>query len=203
VVIITKVSGVILEQKVTLGQAVHDKERLFTLGAMEAVSVVVSVPKEKADALMTGQEADIILDSYPDATLTGAIEKVETAEESSVIRGIAEQGVRVFIRVKSEWKMKAGLSGYVWIKSHRKALMIPKGSLLQTSEGKPHFGKKRQESVFIVENARAKIRAIHVGTTRKNMLEVLGGIQEGQAVVARGVSILRDNDRIKLKSPVK
>jgi RND family efflux transporter MFP subunit len=203
VVITAKTPGMIMEQKVTLGQMVHARDTLFVLGNTESVRVVVSVPQEKATHIITGQETDIILDSYPDMTLAGEVEKIETEEEQLLESGFLDQKMNVSIRVKSESKMKIGLPAYAWIKSHRRGLTIPRFSLIQGTDGRFYLDRKRQESVFVVQNSRARVQPIRIGMMRKNMVEVVEGLQEGQEVVSRGLSNLKDNDRVKLKVPPK
>ncbi|MEK7747867.1 MAG: efflux RND transporter periplasmic adaptor subunit [Nitrospirota bacterium] len=191
--------GIIIEQKVTIGQMVHPKETLFALGTTESVSILVPVSEEKANHIMTGQEVDIVLDSYPDTTMKGEVEKVEMGEEEGLNNGRVMQKMNVSIRVQSEFKMKTGLSAYVWIKSHRRGLTIPRFGLIQSPDRKSSWDWGRQESVFIVENSRVRTQQVRLGTMRKNLVEVVEGLQEGQEVVIQGASNLRENDRITRK----
>jgi hypothetical protein len=53
--------------------------------------------------------------------------------------------------------------------------------------------------VFVVEDLRARMQPIRIGVTRKNKVEVLEGLEEGQEIVSRGLSDLKDNDRVRMK----
>ncbi|MEK7286043.1 MAG: efflux RND transporter periplasmic adaptor subunit [Nitrospirota bacterium] len=199
-VVIANAPGIIMEQNVTIGQIVQPGEALFRLGSTESMNIVVSVTEEKSDHIMTGQEADILLDAYPNTTLSGEVEKIEMGREQLLENGLTAQKMNVSIRLLSAWKMKTGLPAYVWIKSHRKGLTIPVMSLIQTPNGKFPLDKDQQGSVFIVENSKVRIQSVRIGITRKNSVEIIEGLQEGQEVVIRGASNLRENDRIESTS---
>lgn len=196
-VITSKVPGIIMERKTGPGETVNPKDTLFLLGITDLVRVAVSLPKEKGDPITVGQEADIVLDSSPNTIFTGDVEKIDPIAESIVDGpmpgGLATQQVKVFIRIKSELKIKTGLPAYVWIKNHRKGLMIPRFSVITTTSS------TGQASVFVVEDFRARLRPIRIGATRKNKVEVLEGLTEGEEVVSVGLSELQDNDRVILK----
>lgn len=198
-VITSKVPGIIMERKAAQGETVNPKDTLFLLGITDLVRVAVSLPKEKGDPITLGQEADIVLDSSPNTIFTGDVEKIDPAEailDGPMPGGVATQQVKVFIRIKSELKIKTGLPAYVWIKNHRKGLMIPRFSVITpTTAG--------QASVFVVQDSRARLRPIRVGATRKNKVEVLEGLMEGEEVVSVGLSELQDNDRVILKGTSK
>ena len=194
-VITSKVPGIIMERKAGPGETVNPKDTLFLLGITDLVRVAVSLPKEKGDPLTVGQEADIVLDSSPNTIFTGDIEKIDPIAESIVDGQMphagGEQQVKVFIRIKSELKIKTGRPAYVWIKNHRKGFMIPRFSVITSPTG--------QASVFVVQASRARLRPIRIGATRKNKVEVLEGLTEGEEVVSVGLSELQDNDRVVLK----
>jgi membrane fusion protein (multidrug efflux system) len=194
-VITSKVPGIIMERKAGPGETVNPKDTLFLLGITDLVRVAVSLPKEKGDPLTVGQEADIVLDSSPNTIFTGDIEKIDPIAESIVDGQMPHAGgaqqVKVFIRIKSELKIKTGLPAYVWIKNHRKGFMIPRFSVITPPTG--------QASVFVVQASRARLRPIRIGATRKNKVEVLEGLTEGEEVVSVGLSELQDNDRVVLK----
>ncbi len=201
--ITSKAPGIIMERKAAPGETVNPKDTLFLLGITDLVRVAVSLPKEKGDAIMIGQEADIVLDSSPNTIFTGEVDKIDPIAESVLegeappANGLATKQVKVFIRIKSELKIKTGLTGFVWIKNHRKGLMIPRFSVIQNEKGvTPTAG---QGAVFVVEDFRAHRRPIRTGVTRKNKIEVLEGLMEGDEVVSVGLSELQDNDRVILK----
>jgi len=213
-VITSKAPGIIMDRRIQPGDIVNTKDSLFLMGTTESVQVAISIPKEKGDRIVVGQEADIVLDAYPNMTLTGQVEKIDTivtpAVESGTLAGhvappadkLAVQQMNIFIRIKSELKIKTGLPAFAWIKSHRKGLMIPRFSVIQPIAGAPIAGgpaSAGQSAVFVVENMRAHKQPIRAGVTRKNKIEVLEGLIEGDEVVSVGLSELQDNDRVIVK----
>ncbi len=202
VVITAQAPGMIMERKIKLGQIITPNESLFIVGTTESVRVVVTIPQETSEHVITGQEADLVLDAYPNIILTGVVEKIDPITSPPSGNGSAAQGVRVSIRVKSDIKIKIGIPSYAWIKSHRKGLTIPKFSVIQPSKEKSPAGMTTpvgQAAVFVVEDLRAHLRPIRTGVTRKNKVEVLEGLTEGEEVVSVGLLDIRDNDRVQLK----
>jgi multidrug efflux pump subunit AcrA (membrane-fusion protein) len=68
-----------------------------------------------------------------------------------------------------------------------------------TSAGKIGTTAGGQAAVFVVENLRARMQPIRIGVIRKNKVEILEGLEEGQEIVSRGLSDLKDNDRVRMK----
>ena len=72
-------------------------------------------------------------------------------------------------------RVKAGLSGFVRLKSNRKAMTVPTVSVLR--EGS-------KTVVFRVEDGRARLHAVQVGPVLDNsMQEIRGGLAVGDEVV--------------------
>ena len=69
----------------------------------------------------------------------------------------------------------------------KQALVIPANSVVD-------LGGRR--GVFTPLNASAVFRALSLGTEQSNLVEVLGGLNEGDTVITTGSSALRDGDRI-------
>ncbi len=51
--------------------------------------------------------------------------------------------------------------------------------------------------VFVVEDEKAVRRALELGFTERDRVEVLSGVSEGEGVVVVGQSILRDGAEVK------
>ena len=65
------------------------------------------------------------------------------------------------------------------------AIIIPRRAL---------FGR----SVFVVNNGRVEMRTVEVGFTSLNSVEIIRGIEPGEAVVVEGLELFRAGDRVSV-----
>jgi membrane fusion protein (multidrug efflux system) len=72
----------------------------------------------------------------------------------------------------------------------RSVLAVPQDALLRTGEGQD------RGQVFVVEGDVARRRDVALGARRGDLVEVTGGISEGDRVVRGGASALRDGQRV-------
>ncbi len=71
----------------------------------------------------------------------------------------------------------------------REAILIPRAGLVYRGQ---------QPGVYTVEGDRPTIRAIETGLTREDQVEVLANLEPGVKIVARGATMLREGDRIRV-----
>jgi len=69
-------------------------------------------------------------------------------------------------------------------------LAVPKGALV-TKNGK--------QEAFIIEGHRVKLAPVTVGQTLENLVEIQGGLKEGDRVVLDPPASLKDGSRIRVK----
>jgi RND family efflux transporter MFP subunit len=182
VVIVAPTAGVIMKRTVNPGEAVQGQESLFSLGDTRSIMVVADVPEEKAGNVFIGQRAEIVFDAYKNWILTGVVEKIDYQTNSE------KRTFQAYIKVADpESKLKAGLAAYARLDDKRKALTIPRISVIDNAG---------EATVFVVEDSHAHIRRIRTGASVVGRVEVVSGLKEGDKIVAYGLLGLKDNDPV-------
>jgi RND family efflux transporter MFP subunit len=137
---------------------------------LDPIHVKLDFPQERMEEVKIGQEAEVILDCYPKETFHGKVLRI-SPQVSPELRVFS-----VIVEVPNpDYRIKAGVSGYVRVRSMKKALTVPVAAVL------PHDTKSM---AFRVENGRARIKEVRTGhLLDNNILEVRGGLDKGDEVV--------------------
>ncbi|MFD0933954.1 efflux RND transporter periplasmic adaptor subunit, partial [Methylobacterium trifolii] len=77
--------------------------------------------------------------------------------------------------------------------ARRAGVAVPVSSLLFTADGRA--------GVLVVKDGRVEARVVKPGLSAEGFSEVRSGLSEGESVVARAGSFLRDGDRVRPVAP--
>jgi HlyD family secretion protein len=61
------------------------------------------------------------------------------------------------------------------------------------------FTRGAQRYVFLVDEGKAAARPVRVGAEADGRVEILEGLMGGESVVTRGVEVLKDGQRVRVK----
>ena len=126
------------------------------------------------------------MDAFPGEMFTGRIARV------SPVLDPATRTAPIEIEIpNSAARLKPGMYARVSVttSTRKQALVVPATAVVD-------LGGRR--GVFTPLNESAVFRALDLGTEQKDIVEVLGGLAEGDTVITTGSSALRDGDRIVL-----
>jgi len=156
--------------EVSPGQVLTVTSSLAHVVALDPIHVRVDFPQERMDEVAVGQEAEVVLDSFPKETFQGNVIRISP---------VVNPALRVFpvvVEMKNPGnRIKAGISGFVRIRVKRQAVVVPAAAVIQ-------HGSKAM--VFKVEDGRARLREVQVKHPLDvGMLEVGAGLTAGDEVV--------------------
>ncbi len=177
------------------GSVIGESSALTTILKLDPLHVRVDFPQDRMDRVHVGQKAEVVLDSFPNEVLQGLVIRVSPHVKPEL---------RVFpvvVRLNNPGsRIKAGVSGYVRIRSVKQGLTVPSSAVLE-QDGKM--------AVFRVEKGRARLRPVQAGPALADgTREVLHGLAEGDEVVIfhnfyrhaaeliKGNGYLKDNDPV-------
>lgn len=152
------------------GSVVSVTELIAEIDKLDPLHVRVDYPQEKLDDVAIGQAAEVTLDGFRRETLAGKVIRVLPRVNPNL------RVLPVIIEVSNpNNRIKAGLSGYVRLKTARKALTVPTLAVQQRG------GKA---IVFRVEDGHARLCEVDVGPGRVDgSQEVRSGLKAGDEVV--------------------
>ena len=73
-----------------------------------------------------------------------------------------------------------------------KALLVPREALVI---------HEQQRGVFKVQEQTARFQPVESGGTQGGEVEVISGVKEGESVITLGVNLVRNGDKVRLRSP--
>lgn len=183
-IITSPVNGFVAKRSVDPGAFITQNTPLLDVVDIATVRLVANVVERDLKALQTGDSTEVEVDAYPGELFMGRIARV------SPVLDPATRTAPIEVEIPNKgFRLKPGMYARVGITTdtRKDALVIPATAVVD-------LGGRR--GVFIPLNESAVFRAITVGTEQQDLVEVLGGLIEGDAVITTGSGALRDGDRI-------
>ena len=165
-----------------------------TIVDMSSLEIEVDVNETYINRVVPGQKVEAVLDAYqdwripahvittiPSADRQKATVKVRIAFEGLDPKILPDMGVKVaFLR-------DAPAAGQA---PPAPSVIVPK-TAVRSADGK--------SIVFVLNEDRVERRAINVGLTTGDQVEVLSGVRAGERVVVEGPPTLKDGDKVKVQ----
>ena len=195
VIVRAPITGRVLELPEESERIVMAGAPLIVLGRDADFEVVAEVLSEDAVAVKAGAPVELV-GWGGDAPLTGTVARVEPAARTRVSAlGVDEQRVDVIITptrspgsLGESYRLEARIT--TWTAD--RVLNVPSSAV---------FDLDGTESVFVVENGRARARAVRVGHRCGAHVEILGGLRESELVVLFPSDRVRDGARVRAGIP--
>ena len=187
------IDGVVLEIFVRSEQAVLPGTKIAEIGDPSNLEIVVDLLS--SDAAKIHQGAPVLLTDWGgESDLAGTVRKVEPAAFTKVSAlGIEEQRVNVVIdpatvpdNLGHGFRVLARLA--IWQRDD--VIRVPIAALFRTGG---------RWSVFVVDNGRARLRAIDVGQMNAANAQVLGGVELGDRVILYPSDALQDGSLVEVR----
>ena len=184
--ITSPVNGFVSHRTVDPGAFVSQNAPVLDVVDISTVRLVANVVEKDLKELHTGDATRVEVDAYPGETFRGRIARV------SPILDPATRTAPIEIEIpNSGYRLKPGMYARVSITTdtNKDALVVPAGAVVD-------LGGRR--GVFTPVNQSAIFRSLQLGTETGDLIEVLGGLADGDTVITTGAGALRDGDRIVL-----
>lgn len=163
----------------------------MTVADLERAQVVADVDETDVGKVKIGQEAEIVLDAYPERILEGHVVEVGYLARQTEAGGTAlpvkisldETGG---IGVRKD--MNADVNIVVSIKKN--VLSVPLEAVIE---------KEGKDVVYVIENGRAKMQRVKLGLATDEAFEIVSGLRQGETVAVKNVDKLREGDRVRFQ----
>jgi RND family efflux transporter MFP subunit len=180
--IVSPVPAVVLGRDINPGEITQLDQNLIELGVLDPVMMVAQVSEDMLGSVYVGMGSETATDAFPGVTFNGSVDKTDFRVND------ATRTFAVYIRLANhDLRLTKGVTGYSRLESDRMALAVPTTAVMNP------VGDRA--TVFVVtSDNKAHLRRIQRGRLAEGLVEVLGGLQEGEQVVTVGQFGLRDND---------
>jgi membrane fusion protein, copper/silver efflux system len=185
VVIRAPVSGTVLERSVAAGQYVDAETPLFTITDLSRLWVLADLYEMDFARAHPGDRAVFMADALPGRAYDGRVEFVypTVSSETRTLK------LRVPL-ANAGGVLRPGMYGRVrLIGRESSALAVPAEAIVNTGE---------QDYVFLARaGGRFEPRRVRTGTRDGEWIEILGGVAEGDTVVASASFLIDSESRLK------
>src|SRR5262245_44079008 len=185
-VITSPVNGFVAKRNVDPGAFVSQQSPVADVVDITRVRLVANVVEKDLKELESGNDARVQVDAFPGETFSGRIARV------SPVLDPATRTAPIEIEIPNPtFRLKPGMYARVGITTQTKknALVLPSSAVVD-------LGGRR--GVFQLQNDTAVFRTVQVGSEQGMVVEILGGLTDGDEVISTGAGALRDGDRVAL-----
>jgi cobalt-zinc-cadmium efflux system membrane fusion protein len=173
-------AGVVTKFDVAVGEVVEPDKELFTVADISTVWVLADVYEKDLAKITREGSASINVDAYPTRTFTGRIthvsDLIDPATRAAKVRCVVDN---------RDGALKLDMFAKVVLGTvdERQALAVPADAVQQVDG---------QAVVFVRQSAtRFERHNVQVGRRAGGLVEILGGLDEGQMVVGKGSFYLK------------
>jgi membrane fusion protein (multidrug efflux system) len=183
-------SGLLGFREVSEGTLVTPGSRITTLDDISVIKLDFRIPEVYLNLVSEGQELVAESSAFPGRRFEARVRtigsRIDEATRSATIRAHIDNPDHI---------LKPGMLLTVHLTTAtREALMVPEPALMQRSA---------QSFVYTITDGRAELLPVRTGVRRDGWIEVLAGIQEGQAVITDGVIKVREGSPVTTEPPQK
>lgn len=180
------INGQISMRNVDMGALVGPSTPIVQIVNIKTLVTSTSVPESEVAKMRVGTEATIRVDAMPDHPFAGRVARISPVLDPSTRAATVEIEIpNPNMQLRAEMFVRVEMN----LQSSREAVIIPRQSLVYRGES---------AGVYVVENGQQTFRFIETGLTQDTNVEVLSNLAPGTVVVAKGASMLREGDIMKI-----
>ncbi|WP_224199738.1 MULTISPECIES: efflux RND transporter periplasmic adaptor subunit [Pacificimonas] len=182
-------SGVLGLRTISEGAIVNAGSPIATLSDISRIKLDFTVPEQFLSSIEEGQPIEATAAAYPSELFRGQIDTIDPVVDP-LSRSVTVRAVLP----NPERRLRPGMLLSVDVVSEeRRSLAVPETALIAQGD---------QQFVFrIDENGIARRTAIETGLRQDGQVEVLGGLQAGDRIVADGTVKVRDDSPVSANFP--
>jgi HlyD family secretion protein len=185
-VIVSPVNGFVAKRAVDPGAFVSQNAPIVDVVDISRVRLVVNVVERDLKELRPGATAKVEVDAFPGEMFQGRIARVAPVLDPATRTAPIEIEIP-----NADFRLKPGMYARVGITTdnRKETLTVPVDAVAD-------LGGRR--GVFQHLNGVAIFRTVEIGTEGEDLIEIVGGLTEGDQVITTGARALRDGDRVQL-----
>jgi RND family efflux transporter MFP subunit len=174
------------------GAAANARAAVVTLADLDSLMVEVDVAESNLDKIHLGQPCEISLDAIPNRRFAGEVHMiVPTADRTKATVLTKVKFLEKDDRILPEMSAKvAFLSKPLDAAGRQPRLMIPKNALVT---------RDHKTFSFVVTRNRVRLAPVTISATLNDLVEIAGGLKEGDRVVLNPPASLKNGSRVKVK----
>jgi membrane fusion protein, multidrug efflux system len=179
-------SGVLGFRKVSTGTLLTPNTAITSIDDISTIKLDFTVPETFLGAMKPGAKVIAKSVSFPDRAFEGIVRtigsRVDPVTRAATVRAHIPNDDRA---------LRPGMLLTVDVMTaQHEALVVPEGAVFQV---------QNRAYVYRLDGETARQREIQIGSRRFGVVEVLGGLQEGDEIVVEGIVKLRDGIQVRFE----
>jgi len=182
------ITGVITERLIDVGDRVTGNQEVFSVEEFPPLWAKIFVPEKDWPQLKVAQKAQVRLETFPEQDFEASIKMINPTIDAT------SGTVKVTLEMGQTERLRPGMFGTVYIATETRpnAIVIPKKAILR---------ERDEDRAFVVTvDGSVEKRDVVIGFSEEDRVEILEGIQEGEAVVTVGYEGLSDGYAVNIMS---
>jgi RND family efflux transporter MFP subunit len=167
---------------------------IATVVDMKSLEVEVDVNESFIARVRQGQKVISVLDAYPDWQIPSTVRTViPTADRQKATVKVRVSFDQLDPRILPDMGVKVSFLGDVPVQKGKttEAKAIIPNSAVRNDAGR--------QVVLVVQDGKLERRAVNLGATRGNDVEVMAGVVPGDTLVVKGADSLREGQAVEIK----
>ncbi len=182
-------SGVVSARKIEEFETVAAGQAVFTLVDPGKLKVDVGIPESLISRVRAGDAVSVALESRPGRALAAVVSEVGVALDAStgtypVTVIVTESSPEILPGMTAEVTFTFGFAG-------GRGYVVPTSAILEDIQ-------TGTRSVWVVAAGAVTRRAVETGALVSDGLEIVSGLEEGEAVVTAGVHQLEEGRKVRV-----
>ncbi len=169
------IDGIVTKQEAKVGEIVTSGTELVSIISNKKFEVEADISEINIGKIRSGNQAEIILDAFPNNSLIGFVSYIEPGEK--IVDGVVNYEIRVVFSENIDLNLKSGLTASLYILTDRKdgVLKLPTYAVKRKEDGR-FVSLKTQGGV--------EDREVETGLFGKDgVVEIILGVEEGDIVL--------------------
>lgn len=184
VTVIAPRTGIVIHRGITVGTAVDPSTELITIADLSAIWILAEIPEAEAGDVQPGTRATLEFPALPNP-ISARVEFVypTLTERTRTVRAR-------LVAANPGGTLRPGMFGTAEFQTRsRKVITVPRDAVVDTGTG---------QHVFVVAHAgHYEPRTVTLGAKLRDRVEVAGGLEVGENVVAAGVFLIDSESRLR------
>lgn len=179
------VDGVVMARSVDPGDTVGQTPA-FVISRQDNVTVSGGAPERRYPQVKVGQSVEVRLDAFPEEVFEGVVSRIAPSLDPATRTG------KVEVSLPSQGRIMPGMFARVTL------LLGERESLALPMEAVGRMAGAGESVCYVISSDMALLRKISTGFEQNGFVEITGGLEADESVVADRSDKLRDGTRVKV-----
>jgi len=178
--IFAPLSGTVVQRKIGPGQyvsytATGAVDPVYTIGDLATVWIVAYVRESEAPRVRAGQQMEFTMLAYPNTAFKATIDHVAASLDPSIRRLMVRATID---NANGQFKPEMFTSVTIYSDEGETSIAVPREAVIYEADTARVWVARADKTI--------EVRQIKAGITRAGMVQVVQGLQAGEAVVTKG-----------------